>query len=45
MFFYAPFFIFAAAMLLVFPDSGLWFAIAYVVALIGPRLLRRYRNW
>ena len=44
MFFYVPFFMFAAALLLAFPDSGLWFGIVYVVALVGPRLLRRYRN-
>ena len=45
MFFYAPFFVFAAAILLVFPDLGLWLATIYLAALVGPRLWRRYRNW
>ena len=44
MFFYVPFSIFAAEILLAFPDLGLWLACAYLTALVEPRLWRTFRN-
>ena len=35
MFFYVPFFFFAAAILLAFPDLGLWLACAYLTGDTG----------
>ena len=45
MFFYAPFFVFAAAVLLAFPDLGFWLACAYFASLLWPRLWRIFRDW
>ena len=44
MFFYLPFFIFAAAILLAFPDLASWLACAYLTTLLLPRLWRNFRN-
>jgi hypothetical protein len=41
MFFYLPFFTFAAAMLLAFPDLIPWLAYIYLTALILPRIWGR----
>ena len=44
MFFYAPFFVFVAVLILMFADFGLWVACAYLTILFGPRFLRQLRN-
>ena len=41
MFFYVPFFMFVAVMLLLFSELKFWLGYGYVIALILPRILRR----
>lgn len=44
MFFYVPFFMFAATLILALPDLGYWAAGLYVALLFGPRIWRTFRN-
>ena len=44
MFFYLPFFMFFAAILLAFPDLAFWLVCAYLAALLLPRLWHSFRN-
>ena len=44
MFFYLPFFMFFAAVLLAFPDLAFWLVCAYLIALLLPRLWHSFQN-